>query len=269
MAYYPTLYLLNRVLKGKPEDDVNTGSQHFIDPAADTTLDVDEMVERIGDDEFETISLCDVRRAVHANSVRKRGKRAITVWNGLMAAFSLGMLVTWVWGYIYGPAAIVGTVRGTALVVYCATKPLEFVDSFLLVYRRRRWPPLVHHYHHFATTAMCTLALACYYTPGEVYAVMNLGVHTIMYGYFALRSAGVYIFPWIKRSITITQVLQMLIGLGASLYFIVTDVRPVDYADPGDLVVQRASGTLWRATSWGFTLLYASFVPLFGRLLIK
>lgn len=41
---------------------------------------------------------------------------------------------------------------------------------------------------------------------------MNLCVHTIMYGYFALRAARFRVPRFVQQSITFLQLIQMLIG---------------------------------------------------------
>ncbi len=41
---------------------------------------------------------------------------------------------------------------------------------------------------------------------------MNLCVHTFMYGYFALRAARFRVPRFLQRSITLLQLLQMIIG---------------------------------------------------------
>lgn len=41
---------------------------------------------------------------------------------------------------------------------------------------------------------------------------MNYCVHTIMYGYFALRAARIRLPRWIQPFITLMQLVQMLVG---------------------------------------------------------
>lgn len=41
---------------------------------------------------------------------------------------------------------------------------------------------------------------------------MNYCVHTIMYGYFALRAARIRVSRWVQQTITILQLIQMFVG---------------------------------------------------------
>ena len=41
---------------------------------------------------------------------------------------------------------------------------------------------------------------------------MNLCIHTLMYGYFALRAARIRVPRYIQQSITVFQLIQMIIG---------------------------------------------------------
>ena len=47
---------------------------------------------------------------------------------------------------------------------------------------------------------------------GRWFTSMNLCVHTVMYGYFALRAARFRVPRFIQQSITLLQLIQMIIG---------------------------------------------------------
>lgn len=101
------------------------------------------------------------------------------------------------------------------IVVFCATKPFEFIDTFLHSALKGKDPSFLHAFHHLATAIVSWGAILtnCHYQHNPV--VMNVFVHAIMFGYFAL----VALHPSIKKAlrvarpvITFIQVAQMLAG---------------------------------------------------------
>lgn len=167
----------------------------------------------------------------------------LAAWNTFMCMYSAWMLYTW----------IIGTLTGTPNVVelsvytYAWTKPVEFVDSILLTCRNSggRLPPFIHVYHHLFTSIMCAWAVRRTYVTGVVYAVMNMAVHVVMYMYFAV-SCYTKVSPTRRTAVTAMQVAQMVVGFAYSMY-VYDPLEPV---------------------SAGFVALYASFVVLFGKLLV-
>ena len=166
----------------------------------------------------------------------------LATWNTFMCLYSAGMLYTWTIGTLTGSPHVVEL----SVYTYAWTKPVEFVDSMLLICRKSGRPPqFIHVYHHLLTSIMCAWAVRCVYRPGVVYAVMNMAVHVVMYMYFTI-SCYTKVSTTRRTMVTVMQVAQMIGGFIYSIY-VYDPIEPV---------------------SAGFVVLYASFVVLFGKLLV-
>jgi elongation of very long chain fatty acids protein 6 len=66
-----------------------------------------------------------------------------------------------------------------------------------------------------AATVMlyCWEAIIVLYTGGSWFCGMNLVVHSLMYSYFALASAGVRFSRTSQQAITVLQIVQMVAGI--------------------------------------------------------
>jgi hypothetical protein len=100
--------------------------------------------------------------------------------------------------------------------MFVISKLLEWVDTVFLVLRKR---PIIflHWFHHVMTASYCWWgAMSTHQSDasGLYYSTLNLFVHFIMYGYYALSTLGIRPpFPWI---ITILQLSQMVVGVWIS-----------------------------------------------------
>jgi elongation of very long chain fatty acids protein 6 len=154
-------------------------------------------------------------------------RRPLMFWNIAMATFSFFGFVNiyaplfnaWIypgtmtiydgvcstWCYHFGAAA-------RWVFLFNLSKILEFVDTYFILLRKRPLP-FLHWYHHIVTYSFCMYAGQVnqwYNCGGYIFSLMNFGVHSIMYTYYALRAAGFQ--PPIDKFITTLQILQMIAG---------------------------------------------------------
>jgi len=144
---------------------------------------------------------------------------------------------------------------GAAL--YTVTKPLEFIDTYLLLLYDK---PLIflHYYHHWLTMLVTMfLAVNPFKTSvmGVLFCYVNLFIHSIMYLYYALTAFANPLNGFLRRYkniLTVMQTLQMFIGM----YFIYQTV-----------MVCGASNNIFEIVlTFG---MYSSYAYLFSLLLIK
>lgn len=100
---------------------------------------------------------------------------------------------------------------------YVITKPLEFIDTFLLMLYNK--PIIFLHWYHHVLTVLNVLFIAInpirHSSMGIWFGLINLFVHTIMYLYYALTAFKNPFNGFLRRIsfiITIIQLLQMFIG---------------------------------------------------------
>lgn len=113
------------------------------------------------------------------------------------------------------------------------SKVPETIDTLFIVLRRQ---PLIflHWYHHASVLVYCFyrydipsifsfpvvyfnlvslgFSYALFVSTGRWFVSMNYCVHTIMYGYFALRAARIRVPRSLQQGITLLQLIQMIIG---------------------------------------------------------
>lgn len=144
---------------------------------------------------------------------------------------------------------------GAAL--YTITKPLEFIDTFLLLLYDK---PLIflHYYHHWLTMLVTMfLAVNPFKTSvmGVLFCYVNLFIHSIMYLYYALTAFANPLNGFLrkyKNILTVMQTLQMFVGM----YFIYQTV-----------MLCGASNNIFEIVlTFG---MYSSYAYLFSLLLIK
>ncbi len=135
---------------------------------------------------------------------------------------------------------------GIWVALFAASKVPELADTAFIVLRKRPLL-LLHWYHHATVLAYCWLAYGWRSNAGFLFAVMNYGVHAVMYAYYALAAAGCKPpHGWI---VTRLQIAQMAAGCLLCVY----------------VWARRALGEACddlRATALA-TLLYASYLALF------
>ncbi|UJR22868.1 hypothetical protein I4U23_025897 [Adineta vaga] len=102
-------------------------------------------------------------------------------------------------------------VSGLWLWLFIISKVPETIDTLFIVLRRQQLI-FLHWFHHASVLVYCFYSYGRFAPSGRWFTSMNLCVHTIMYGYFALRAARFRVPRWIQQSITFFQLIQMIIG---------------------------------------------------------
>jgi len=101
--------------------------------------------------------------------------------------------------------------------LYCATKPLELIDTFLLMMQGKNIHML--HWSHHIITLLYTWQSAREMHPSHIlFAVVNLFVHWIMYFYYFCASFPSLRVHRIAFVITILQISQFVFCLGSIIY---------------------------------------------------
>jgi len=109
------------------------------------------------------------------------------------------------------------------LMLFCMSKIPEMVDTLWLILGKKR-VIFLHWFHHSSVMWFCWLAWTYVVPMGILFALMNLSVHSIMYAWYALAAADRWLAVGLKpkklfsQSVTILQILQMILGFALTLY---------------------------------------------------
>ena len=91
------------------------------------------------------------------------------------------------------------------------SKFYEVVDTAIILMKGKRSATL-QTYHH-AGAMLCMWAGIRYMSPPIwMFALVNAGIHTLMYTYFTVTEFGYRVPPRLKQSLTTLQILQFLVG---------------------------------------------------------
>jgi len=137
-------------------------------------------------------------------------------------------------------------------ILFAFSKFLELGDTIFIVLRKK---PLIflQWYHHVITMNVVWILAPLVEPIGRWYTVLNFGVHSLMYPYFALRAVGIKIPTRIANLITTLQFAQMVIGFSVNMLSLF--IQKLGYG----CVRYPISIQL-------FGLVYGSFLFLFGNL---
>jgi hypothetical protein len=100
---------------------------------------------------------------------------------------------------------------GYWLWLFVLSKTLELGDTAFLVLRKR--PVIFLHWFHHSSVLVYAFYGYQYAAPNTRWgAVMNFTVHSVMYGYYALRAAHVRVPRRVAMCVTVMQIVQMAVG---------------------------------------------------------
>ncbi|CAJ0959295.1 unnamed protein product, partial [Mesorhabditis belari] len=162
---------------------------------------------------------------------------SLVAWNAMLAIFSIfgfiRMTPEWIWSwgdnsfeYSICVASYAQGVTGFWTEKFAHSKVAELLDTAFIVLRKR---PLIflHWYHHITVLAYTWHAFKDHTASGRWFIWMNYGVHSFMYTYYALRAAKIHTPKIAAMTITVLQILQMVMGvyIGITVYAIKTAGR--------------------------------------------
>lgn len=104
---------------------------------------------------------------------------------------------------------------GAMVGAFCFSKCFELLDTVWLLLAKKEII-FLHWYHHITVLAFCWYAYSVRASNGLYFAVVNYGVHMIMYFYYGMTQLGMkyrkMVAPY-AMMITIVQISQMAFGL--------------------------------------------------------
>lgn len=145
-------------------------------------------------------------------------KQLERVWNLVSGVFS--GVVFWgcmsTWGDLAHPTTESSTLAFW-IFLYCFTKPLELVDTLLLMMQGKNIR-ILHWSHHIITLLFTWYATRDMHTSYVLFVVVNLFVHWVMYFYYFFSSFKSLPVHKIAFLITWLQIAQFVVCLASILY---------------------------------------------------
>jgi len=136
--------------------------------------------------------------------------------------------------------------------MFSLSKFWELGDTLFIVLRKK--PLIFLQWYHHVVTMTVTWIVAPFLEPVvRWYIVLNFGVHSLMYPYFALRGLGKQVPSWVAYLILTLEIAQMIIGFSVNML-------SMYYQKLGYPCVRHPLSIQL------FGLLYGSFLLLFGKL---
>jgi hypothetical protein len=117
--------------------------------------------------------------------------------------------------------------------VFYLSKYYDFFDTLLLVLRKKDLG-FLHMYHHASLPLLCILTMNNWRLPVWTGAIINSGVHVVMYYYFGLRMAYPDRKIWWRKYVTVLQIAQFSLGFVFIAYFLRIYVLALDVSEQGD-----------------------------------
>jgi len=188
-----------------------------------------------------------------ASRERLNVKPLAIFWNGALALFSiLGV-------HFYAVKVFLPAIQEHGLSFELCTVHSEYVTPWVFFFILSKIPELfdtvihvmkkqsfifLHWYHHVTVMWFCWFAWAYHIENGGAFASMNLLVHSIMYTFYTLGSAGVRFPTLVMVSITSLQIIQMVLGTAiVSHNLLYCNHNP--YIQTGGLLMYLSYGALF------------------------
>jgi len=191
------------------------------------------------------VALVFLGQHIMASRERIYFRTAIFYWNCFLAIFSLmgfwymlpvlllsphaGLLSKGLKATVCSNASwYANGVSGFFLFAFILSKLGELVDTVWLVLGKRQ-VIFLHWYHHFTVLLFCWHGYSKAIPTGIWFAIVNYGVHSIMYTYYAMTQFNQHVRCFARPFapfITIVQTSQMVLGLGiifSNMYYASTD----------------------------------------------
>jgi len=132
-------------------------------------------------------------------------------WNLFLSILSGNGFLQLFYHFLYNnyDCSIINGSTGKWITIFCLSKIPELLDTFFIIMRGK---PLIilQWFHHFATLLLCWLGLYCYGLQIFDAALINYGIHFIMYMYFLLYDLGFKNLKKYNKVITVLQLTQMI-----------------------------------------------------------
>eukprot|EP01115_Flamella_aegyptia_P015372 TRINITY_DN93833_c0_g1_i1.p1 TRINITY_DN93833_c0_g1~~TRINITY_DN93833_c0_g1_i1.p1 ORF type:complete len:292 (-),score=30.00 TRINITY_DN93833_c0_g1_i1:16-891(-) len=113
---------------------------------------------------------------------------------------------------------------------FALSKYIELGDTVFIILRKRKLS-FLHYYHHTTVLVYTWFSMVILTPPGAIFAVVNAGVHCVMYWYYFLSARG-YKLTW-GKFVTIIQLSQMVVGVSISsiwsYYYLSGTYCPMDH----------------------------------------
>ncbi|CAG7829149.1 unnamed protein product [Allacma fusca] len=97
------------------------------------------------------------------------------------------------------------------------SKIVELGDTAFIIFRKQKLI-FLHWYHHTTVILLTWFGYEAYDPVFRCFVPMNYFIHAWMYTYYALKSQKISVPSVVSMAITATQITQMFVGAGLSIY---------------------------------------------------
>ncbi|KAK7188431.1 hypothetical protein DPSP01_004649 [Paraphaeosphaeria sporulosa] len=114
--------------------------------------------------------------------------------------------------------------------IFYLSKFYEVIDTLIIIFKGKRSTTL-QTYHHAGAMLSMWSGIRYMSPPIWMFALVNSGIHAMMYTYYTVSALGVRVPQGIKRTLTTMQITQFLVGVTfAALHLFVSYTVPVSVA---------------------------------------